>query len=203
MKSYEDQVVGFLKPFFKGDQTERALDRSEQNYLAGWIALIVLLAEYAESHHPTIRRPTLAFLKNNRVPPGNFKIYLARSGGKKWKKYYQYHSFFLKDNVSPLEVPLAPDGRPFVNTQISTLGIGGLVIHAFSGPANSLFEGYCSAVEHSEELDRLWPPRKTFWLRKYRPSKFPPSHELSDGEVNTLADAFLQKARKWNRKHFG
>jgi hypothetical protein len=183
MKQFEDEVVVFLKPILEGNIT-RTLTEKEQNSLAGWLALITTLAEYASYRHPTIKRSALLHLKKHRVPPNNFNIYVARSTGTRWRQWYRFHNFIVGEEIS---IPLAADGRPSYNTQITTMGIGNLLAQVFSGPAHSAIESYSIAVEGSD-LERVWPPKKSFWMRKYRPLEFPLKAEFSDHEADVLAD---------------
>ncbi|MDI3566571.1 hypothetical protein [Bradyrhizobium sp. Arg816] len=187
MRQFEDEVVIFLKPILLEDATIR-LTEQQQKSLAGWLALIATLAEYANNHHPTIKRAALLHLKKRRLPPEDFHIYVARSAGPKWRKHYSYHNFLMYEGISSIDaVPHTADGRPRYNTQVSTMGIGSLLAHIFSGPASTPIQSYSIALEGSQ-LERIWPPKRSFWMRQDRLLEFPLKTELQDYETEILAE---------------
>jgi hypothetical protein len=184
MKQFEDEVVKFLKPAF-ANTLARSLTEPEQNSLSGWLALITMLAEWADYPHPTAGKAGLLHLQRHRVPPDNFHIYVAHASGSRWRQWHRFHNFYFGDRLPPI----AADGRPKYNAQITTMGISNLIAQVLSGPDTAEIQSYCIAMEGSG-LQRVWPPQSSFWTGKNRPLEFPLKAKLSDREADVLADEF-------------
>ncbi|WP_354032377.1 hypothetical protein [Bradyrhizobium sp. S3.2.6] len=203
MKQFEDEVVLFLKDALE-DKLDKALTEQEQVSLAGWLALITILAEYADNAPPTTGQKALLALQKTRLPPDGFHIYVSRSKGPKWNQWYVYHNFHFND-AGLSHVRIMRDGRPRYNTQVTTMGIGNLLAHVFSGPDTTTLQSYSIAVEGSK-LERIWPPKESFWVKQalwLRPQtllKFPMKSEFSDNEADALAATLKQRIAAMNRQ---
>jgi hypothetical protein len=197
MKLFEDEVAPFLKPILVDQDHHKTLSEQEHNSLVGWLALITTLAEYANNHNPTIKKDSLMHLKTHRLPPDDFNIYVGYSAGPQWKQMLRYHNFYIAEGPAPLSRPIATDGRADCNSQFTTMGIGNLIAHVFSGPDATVKDSYSIAME-STKLSRIWPRRKSLWMRKDGPLKFPLEAKLTDHDVWILADEILRRAKAAN-----
>jgi len=187
MKEFEDEVVKFVKPVILGTFRGR-LDQRQQQMLAGWLSLIIIVSELASFTQKTVSKADIEFLKIQKKPPENWTILATKLNGQTWMKRKQYHSAAIYPGLTLDRLPRTGEGIPKYNTQIATLGIGALLVQVFICPARQIVDRYRSDYAH--RLKILWP------ITPYRRLKFPLSHAWNDQEAEFFAHDFFLKLKE-------
>lgn len=104
MRQFEDDMCFFAKPIFtsRGSVT---LNMDQRRALAGWVALIAILAEYIDKSKAslTISEADKTHLKKNREPPRAWSIVAISSNSRKWFARYRHVTTFIGNFTSAQE----------------------------------------------------------------------------------------------------
>jgi hypothetical protein len=99
----------------------------------------------------------------------------------------------LHRNISSeLDIPIGRDGRPVYNSQITTMGIGNLIIQVFTCPYDNVAYSYRIAAEGAG-LFQLWPARYILWPIYQRLLQFPLKNGFSDNEIDQLSSSMRDR----------
>jgi len=128
MNHQEEAVKSIISPLILGERC--VLSREDQLTLASWAATKFMVAEQDDPECVVSIQEERTFVMEHRRPPTNWRIWVAHQTGREWRTGYAAHSATL----GPLDrngIPVPPDGSLRKNTQLATLGLGFLVLHAF------------------------------------------------------------------------
>jgi hypothetical protein len=191
MKKFEDEMCLFAKPLFTATETV-TLDLTQIRTMAGWIALITILAEHFDKSKadPTIPQRDIRHLKQKREPPHDWSIFAASSSSKKWFARYHHAPTHVGLFRSLQEYTEAVKTDLKSNTQTSSFGIGRLFIQAFTCPRSSFVSDYRRWAVQGK-LAQIWPPPRFIGIG--RPTKFPTDLVLSDETADELAVAYPKR----------
>jgi hypothetical protein len=145
--------------------------------IARWACMKMMVAEHSQPLDVCTPQYERDHLRNNREPPPNWKIWIARHDGVSWRANYVRHSGTF---TFPPEVPQVKEGGRFANnTHAVTIGIGQLLIHAISSAARGV--DLDIPREFMRHMCRVWPADAGFM--------WPPGAMLSALGVAQLAHA--------------
>lgn len=195
MRRFEDEMTKFAKPIFTSLETVTTLDETQTRVFGVWISLITVLAQFTDHKEGvSISKEDRAFIKRYLRPPDNWTIIASSSKSKTWYAKYRNYSLGIGDFASPAEqLASIASGRPN-NTQISTFGMGKLVVQVFSCPNERYVQDYRAALKKSGMI-QIWPVRRRFWPFPKRPPQFPTNAVLDDEQATIFAEAFNDRLR--------
>ena len=147
MRDLEDAARPILTPLIVGNPI--VLGVEDQKVLAEWIALKVILLEQSNKPEVVITQAERTAFCENRTIPANMRIRLAICGEGSWRSATVRTSTW----VSPLSKFTSV--KPGMNVQVSTVGVGDLLIH--SSICNSPGFDIDEVVPVNERIYRLWP----------------------------------------------
>jgi hypothetical protein len=154
MNEQEQAVKPILSPLIL-DQSI-IMDQHKQAILANWVATKLMVAEFENSADLVSTQEERDIVFKNRCPPPGWKIWIGCQTGKQWRTGYGRHAStvdLLEDGVPP---------PPIKNTQLVTMGIGHLLIHAFYNRPDLLKIDYPNKVAlfriHPFDSGFSWPP---------------------------------------------
>lgn len=148
------------------------LDADAQVALATWAAKTIMAAEFVQPDKVAIPPEERASLMRNLVPPdGGWWIWMAGSQGVEWRT--GIHHFSARINVTPVDLE-TPD---IVNLQSTTIGIGGLLIHAIS----TTVPGHSFALSNPDRSDL-----RPIWPQPTAAITWPRPRLLTDENINVI-----------------
>jgi hypothetical protein len=125
-------------------------------------------------------------------PPETWTILAASLGAPSWYAKYRHFAKHMAQfsSLAEYHAKLA-EGGARNNTQISTFGMGHLLVQVFSCPQEQswLIQDYESSVAKTGAI-QLWPIRKRIWPRGPRLPVFPSAAVFDDEQADVFADAF-------------
>ena len=188
MERFEQDVLVFLKAALIANAPP-VINRKQMTTLAGWLGLITILAEYVSGGEVTISALDRAHLKRNRLPPSNWRIYIGAHGSQDWMRGYAHYPWSNQGTL-PVHEQMATSAFMFpCDCQVSMFGIGRLVVRVWSASVEDHrpdFERDCRAFG----MQRLWPLPTRFGMFPLKSLSLPPGRELSEEQINSLADGF-------------
>ena len=182
MKGFEDRTSPVLKRILDNNLTG-LLTARERLDVAGWLALVTLLAEMKSPSPNAISSSDVEALRRDGAPPSTWSIFIGRAAGPKWHKHYQYHNAAVF-NASE-DILSSSDRIRARNVQITTMGIGALLAQVFTAPRQDVVVAY-RASAYASGLDLLWPSTG-------RPLSLDELRTLRDANADHLADAFYRE----------
>src|SRR5262249_2205139 len=133
---FQETLKPILVPLVTGERT--ILSLNAQRLLAGWCAMSVMTADFFYPDRQAIPQVERDYFRDNLLPPlETWKIWIGRYTRKKWAAHYIRNSMPMVEDF--------PEGddesiaRP--NSQMTTIVVGQLYIHAFSCPFPSTVAG--------------------------------------------------------------
>jgi hypothetical protein len=190
INQFETDVRKFIEPILLG-KFHGSISRKQADILSAWICLIIINLEYAFADAVCISASERAYLKRHRKPPENWAIFLAGSNGPIWSRaasHWEHRAFLHTD---PIDLVIGqPFGRP--NSQVTSMGMGKLFVHAFSSPVGK-FVGDFEIAARARGMTQIWPPRGVIWPLTQRHTKLPPKLTLTDDEAFIVADSFANR----------
>jgi hypothetical protein len=193
MSRLQQDAKPYFIPLLTGQST--ALHKRAQTLLAGWTAMMVMVAEHIDSEMVGISPADRCWLYENRRPPTHWRIWIGRHRR-------EAHPLFVH-NVLPFAVAAKEIERPegadrAANTQTSTICLGDhLVIHVISSQiGRSLIRRWKLPIAVAPVMSQIWPVRASI-------VKWPPPASLSDAGIDLLAQQFFNAAAACPRSRLG
>jgi hypothetical protein len=185
MSSLQEAARPALLPMVQGKRS--SLHKRHLQNLCGWVAMFVMVNEWREKNRAFagVSQEERSFLMENGVPPKTWKIWigeLARPGG-------IYHHTSIPVAGNGVEVDMI-DGIPMPNTQVTTVSMGPLFIHAFS---SSYPRASVNQRLPAETMSQVWPIR-------HSPVTWPPHKPVSQAESVAIAESIVNYGREKARR---
>jgi hypothetical protein len=195
MADFEDEMAKFAPPLFSASGTALRLTISQQRVLAGWIALIAILAEQIDKTKSSLMIPSrdISYLMKHRAPPPDWSIVCAGLSGEKWRARYRHKTTFIGQFTNLAEywatVRRGVDG----NTQLSSFGVGKIFFQVFTCPDPRFIADFRRCAEDAK-LSQVWPIRASIFA--HRTLKFPMDLVLTDEMADIIADAYMERIKE-------
>lgn len=183
MGKLQERTKPLLLPLLTGEIT--VLDANQQQILAAWVAMFVMVAEYFDPWKVvTLLSERKVLMNENRAPP-NWNIWFGDlDQDSKWPSLLTH---FAVPISAPEHVPeIMDNGFPRPNTQTMTFRVGRLYVHVRSS-VTDIFENWRFA--RPELLAQIWPIRRNLVA-------WPPRRTLSDRDADAIASAFQVDSAK-------
>ena len=170
MSGVEELIKPTLIPMLQGQPIDLSPD--EQQKLATWITMKMLVMESEAPADRVIQNDGLASFKSYRTIPRGTKIWIAYHDSPEWYAGY---------GGQALQASLSPD-RPFIrgrkNIQATAFGVGHLFTLTYFTTLTG-FEIEFDEIEKMGVVRRLWPSRATSitW----------PMRTVSEGDLDRLS----------------
>ena len=177
MSRLETRVKPILIPLLTG--THVNLDKYNQEILATWIAMKLLIAEFSVPEDVSTPALERSLLMGRRLPPNIMSIWIAHYPGSTWQNTYLRQSSTL--GWAPFgTIPSIPPGGSFhKNTQTQSFLIGELFVQAVTTTVTGVVFNTPPAV--ASVIRQIWPYRHSFqW----------PLEPIPDLQVTYITTAF-------------
>ena len=189
MNDFEEEVRKFIKPVLKGEFVSLSL--SQSNTLAGWLGLIMFVADAIDPDGIQLSKPERIHFRKQKKLPLNFSIFIAGYEGDDWFQAYVriLLGAFIRDNLG-----LDHEGiEPAHHCHLVTFCVGKLFIQVYRSPILKLLMDYDISTR-ATGLTQIWPPkRERTWPFKKRSLKFPLKLTLNDEEADRIGSAFAER----------
>src|SRR5262249_21609872 len=152
----ENAVRPIILPLIKGDQSRRFFGKKEQKIVAAWVALKLIVQEYAPrgdliAHHTQLRR----LWKRQLAPPTTWRIWIAQFDSTDSSALWTTHPMLLvPDSVARRR---KSDRATYYNSQAATYVIGQLFIHVLRSPHKGLVRQFRFHPSVARKLRITWP----------------------------------------------
>lgn len=155
----------------------RALGPKEQSILATWAAKICMAAEWSKSDGVKIPQSERTTLKDLRVPPDGWGLWIANYTGGSWSELtiYQHRGNLINPAIRN-------PGIEMKYAQSTVFGMKRVVFLVVSSNMGGLVEKVASRINGAPSIAQIWPslhPRSILW---------PPDVALDDSGVKHLAN---------------
>jgi hypothetical protein len=190
MTQLQDQVEEFSQPLFTSASTQMQLTPAEQRALGAWVALMTILAEYADKPSAVIPQRDRSYLMKFQIPPPEWSIFCASLAARIWYAKYRHRTVHAGLYFDEIELWSSKTRYNKPNCQLTSLGMGELFFQVFTSPYAQLVAEYrrlCLEIE----LSQVWPIRRSLFGKKSL--RFPPKVRLSDETAAELADAYADR----------
>jgi hypothetical protein len=184
------QIVNLAKPFAKHMILDEPveLDREAQKYVAAWIAIITIMAEFTDAPTAGIPAADRTVLFETKQPPSSWVIFVAPFVGAEWSPAgYRHHGMRLKKRAKEPQagaaMKLADD-----TLQATTCTLGALLFHVFSSTDEGVRHIF-HQVTAEGKLCRLWPISSDV-------IHWPDGPILGDAVADFIADSFCTEFGK-------
>jgi hypothetical protein len=158
MNAQEEAVKPILTPLIL--EQSILMDQSKQAILASWFVTKIMVAEFENPEDLVSTQEERDFVFKNRCPPPDWKVWIGCQTGNKWRTGYGRHTSTLE--LLENGRPVFPNIPPIKNTQLVTMGIGRVFIHAFYSRSSALKIDYPNKVAlfriYPFDSDFVWPP---------------------------------------------
>jgi hypothetical protein len=192
MKKFEDDSLKFIKPILLGHSGVR-LSNSQIITLAGWLCLIIILFEFVTGGPVCIPASERIYLKRHRQPSDSWAIFVAGLYGPEWSRAASHFGHRIFTSGQSTEAGLAveqPFGAP--NSQITSLGMGKLFVHAINMPNWRWLRDF-EVAARARGLTRIWPRPLVIWPFTKGQTKFPPKLTLTDEAAYWVAESYANR----------
>jgi hypothetical protein len=153
MNSMETQVKPYLGPLILGQAA--VLNEESQTKIARWFAMKVMTAEFEKPSLVCSTQSDRTFIMSNNRPPKNWQVFIGDHRSRKWRTSYSRNSGTLWVGSAP-EFPT--DTSQAHNTQVITMGIGFVLIHAISTTLDDLKIEAGSFTKRA--MHQIWPYKR-------------------------------------------
>jgi hypothetical protein len=186
MSQLEMHFQPILVPLLKG-QIARLTPRQQQT-LAAWAALKVMVAEFDRTSHRVSHHMHRKRLMRRQLPPVNgWRIWIGNYKRDKWVPRWVTHSFLIRSDTV---VEQRGEIATFYNSQASTHVVGDLYIHIIRSPMPNLARDFSfqRVPNAGAKLRSIWPPNSysIVW----------PAPTMTDKDADDIAGAFLELGRR-------
>jgi hypothetical protein len=147
MSALEAQVRPLLTPLIRGDKI--SLPPEAQAVVAGWVAKTVMAADTLYPESSAISQAERSIVAATNRPPEGWMIWLALHNNSDWRTGLDHVGVALHRKAE------YERKRSVINTQSTTIGIGNLLIHAFSSALPDF--QFNPSGEFGGRLHRIWP----------------------------------------------
>lgn len=185
MSQLQEDAKPFLLPALTGKQT--ILLRKGQLTLSAWIAMMVMVAEYANRDKVAIPTSDRRWLLTKRQPPSHWRIWIG-SHVRTHYPLFMHHVLSFSPTEQKFE-SLTSETPAVLNTQTSTICLGEhLLIHVMSSaPLRSILHRWHLPPGIELAMSQIWPVRD-------RAVMWPNGIALADGDISALAQQFVLAA---------
>jgi hypothetical protein len=129
MSRLQERTKSLLLPFLNGEVT--VMDVHQQEILAAWIAMFVMVAEYFDPYKVATPQSERDYLMENQKTPPNWKIWFGDLDEKShWPSLLAHFAVPISSSEHVPEV--MDNGFPRPNTQTMTFRVGRLYVHVRS-----------------------------------------------------------------------
>ena len=177
MSRLETRAKPILLPLFTGNPI--LLDRYNQEILATWIAMKLMVCEFSDPDDLVMPNSERTLLMGRRRPPDIMSIWIGFYDKTNWANTYLRQAATL--GFAPIYSfnPQPPSGSYAKNTQVQTLLIGKLFIHATTTTVPGVQAHTPPAI--SNFMKQIWPYRTNYgW----------PPLALSDAHIAFVTSSF-------------
>lgn len=196
MKRFEDEMLKFSRPLFTSLEQTTRLSETQTRVLAVWASLITILAEFIDHKGSVcISAEDRRFLMERLRPPDTWTILAISINSATWYAKYRHFAKHIAQFTSIAEYHAAvAGGKTQNNCQISTFGMGRLLVQIFSCPNDQswLIQDYESFASASG-VTQIWPLRKRLWPLTPRLTSFPTSNVFDDSQAEDFSNAFNRR----------
>jgi hypothetical protein len=174
MGKLQERTKPLLLPFLDGEIT--VIDVNQQQILAAWIAMFVMVAEHFDPYKVVTPLLERQLLMNEKRAPPNWNIWFGDlDQNSKWPSLLNH---FAVPISTPEHIPETMDnGLPRPNTQTMTFRVGRLYVHVRSSMTD-IFENW--RFVRPDLLGQIWPVRRNLIV-------WPPRTTLSDRDADAIA----------------
>jgi hypothetical protein len=148
IRTLEAQVMPIITAMMRG--TQLSLGEDNQRVLAAWIMLVTCVSECSDPTTMAIRAEDRLFLKEKLEPPPNWDISVCHFGPNNWAG-----RIFHFAHEGPSKNDALSDARE-CDTQVTTLGIGEVLMQAFSTDTLDYVPFYRFGIR-DPRLQPIWP----------------------------------------------
>lgn len=193
MSDFEDEMARFAPSLFSSAETVLQLTKGQQRTMAGWVALITILAEHIHKsgRSVTVSKRDVVYLRKHLVPPREWSIFCSTLEGDRWSARWRHRTMALSRFYSEVDFQSKVRSGLPPNTQVTSLGIGRLFIQVFTCPEPSFIADYRRCAVQTK-LSQIWPIPTNF-LGFTRPLKFPTNLVLTDEAADELGEAYMNR----------
>ena len=193
MEKFEGAMGEFAKPIFTSF-SEVTLARQQLEIVAGWTALIVVLAEFLDPDRKVVVPASdREFLMNNLKPPDTWTIVGATVNDAEWAAKYHHRATQIVQFASKDEMRASIRERRNSNTLITTFGMGHLLLQTFVCPCQRFIADFRS-IAKGIGLSQLWPIGPVGpWAIPRDVVRFPSKLVLNGTDADYIADAYAAR----------
>jgi hypothetical protein len=130
MSRLQERSKGILLPLLRGEWWTFA--EPELRTLSAWVTMFAMVYEWADELTVTSTESERLFLKNNQIPPANWRIWIGQFQGGEGECVHTG----LGTRQSQVDV----SSNPKCDTHINTLTIGKVLFHSFATTSNLSLE---------------------------------------------------------------
>jgi len=189
MSRLQTLAIPILTPMILGN--DFLLEENQQKTLAAWIAMHCMVHEQSAEELVSISELERAFLMSNQIPPGNWKIWIARNENCSEGEWWHFPSS-LEINFFSADF----DGLPICDTAIFTGTIGHFLFHVFRTTTDHaprfIQEPDYSSKRH---LKQIHPLIKSVYSSEELP-------KLTSDEVSFIATSLSQTIKQHIDYHY-
>ena len=158
MNRYEERCRPFFIPMVKGESV--SLTRANLRDLTTFMSFMIINAEFIHLKSICIPPSDRLFLRRHNYPPENtWSIFIGFCGENTWRKRCVHQA----SGCHVVEGPhVAVDPFTLDNTQVTTMGIGALLVHAVTAPAVRRVQEF-QVTSEAMGLTKLWPEHLPLW----------------------------------------
>jgi len=187
------ELVKRTQPFVEAMVLGRAANLSphDQTDLAAWIALAVIMAEFTHERTAGIPACDREWVRNNKVPPDSWNIFIGRYAGTEWGQTAYRHTGgkFMRVSDKVLAASQNQTETAIQIWQASTYTLGELVVHAFSSTDPEFVQVFRENWL-PPPMARIWPPSVPLGGTGAAELAWPPNHVLGDEAMDRLVSPF-------------
>lgn len=188
MADYERELSDQLKLALFGASSMN-FSKCEEEKFIGWLVLILILSEYLKPTQIVTLKDRILF-KETGMPSDNWTIFIASVTGPIWNAAWTRQTMRIWPYADRVARLLKKGGDDLeINTQLVTLGMGRLFVHAFYTPQREYAERFEIAAK-TAGLTRVWPKRARFWPFTKWHLHLPLKLSLSDDNATEISEAF-------------
>jgi hypothetical protein len=196
MKRFEDEMLKFSLPLFTSLEQTIGLNETQTRVFSVWVALITILAEFIDHKSSVcISLEDRRYLMERLRPPETWTILATSINSEVWYAKYRHFAKYLAEfsSIAEYHAAVAADGIQN-NCQISTFGMGRLLVQIFSCPPGHswLIQDYESFAQASGAI-QVWPIRKRLWPFTPRLPSFPTLKVFDDLQAEEFSNVFNRR----------
>jgi hypothetical protein len=185
MSRLQSSAKPFLIPFLTGQPT--SLNKRERRIISAWIAMMVMVGEYATKEFIAIPERDRLYLRREQKPPSHWRIWIGAHNCQEFPLYSHNVLSLAKEKIEG-----APDDFvPPPNTQTTTICLGDyLVIYVMSSIiAREYVRRWVLPPQIGRGMLQIWP----IGIRSGGDVRWAPFPRLTDKGLALLANHFFDR----------